>query len=412
MFEFRRGGRKVTAKEMLSGLMEDAVELALSEAMDEFHTRAAAVVDPETGKHPAVFVRRTGPETFVVSTSGSPTFARALEERLDLSPGEVRHMSEPADRPRLVYLAHATEDKELVLPIAQGLMKRGIRVWYDDWEIGYGDSLRRKMEQGLGECTHFVVLLTPTSIEKPWVQEEVDAGLVAAVGGTAHFIALRHELPVSALSPFLRTRHSPTFLPGDESLDELAGAIYGVSKKPPLGDKPRYVQEHQHGSSWSASARAVAEYFVRGSQQAHIMDPQSSYTQIQEETGLPMMDVRIGVLDLAGSGLLERREFWGGDSTIWPKPELFVTFDADFMPWNPAEDARSLAEALFNLEATRADAEPVAIALGWEPRRFNSAAAYLVGAKVVQPVEYMGAGNYWPPSFRLGDELMRFVRSV
>ena len=36
-------------------------------------------------------------------------------------------------------------------------MQRGIDVWYDNWEIGYGDSLRRKMEEGLSECTHFVV---------------------------------------------------------------------------------------------------------------------------------------------------------------------------------------------------------------------------------------------------------------
>ncbi|MFH1553349.1 MAG: toll/interleukin-1 receptor domain-containing protein [Pseudomonadota bacterium] len=412
MFEFRSGGRKVSSKDFFGGLMEDVVEHAISEAMDEFHARAAAVVDPETGKHTAVFVRRTGPESFTILTSGSPAFARALEQRLALPPGEVHHMSEPTTRPRLVYLAHATEDKQLAKPIAEGLIHRGIEVWFDEWEIGYGDSLRRRMEQGLGDCTHFVVLLTPTSIEKPWVQEEVDAGLVAAVGGTAQFIGLRHDLPLERLSPFLRTRRAPTFVPGKEGIDELAGAIFGVSKKPPLGSRPRYVQEHQQGSSWSASARAVAEYFVRASEHAQLMDPQSSYAKIQQETDLPSVDVRIGVLDLVGSGLLKKKDYMGGESLIYPTPDLFVTFDADFMDWNPVDDARSLAETLFNLEADGAFAEPVAAALGWQPRRFNPAAAYLVEAKAVVSREYMGGGNYWPPAFRMGDELLRFVRSI
>lgn len=110
-------------------------------------------------------------------------------------------------------------------------------------------SLRRKMEQGLGDCTHFVVLLTEASIAKPWVNEEIDAGLMGAVEGTAKFIGLRHNLPLSSVSPFLRTRLTPEYVPEDEGLDALAAEIYGVSRKPPLGDKPRYVQSYEAGST-------------------------------------------------------------------------------------------------------------------------------------------------------------------
>lgn len=55
----------------------------------------------------------------------------------------------------------------LARPLAQRLMAEGIEVWFDEWEIGAGDSLKRRMEQGLEDCSHFVVLLTPTSIRKP-----------------------------------------------------------------------------------------------------------------------------------------------------------------------------------------------------------------------------------------------------
>jgi hypothetical protein len=409
--EFKRGGRKVSLDKFMDGVKDDLIERAMMTYGDDLHGKASSVVDPETGKHAPVFVRRIGNQGWSIHTSGSSAFARALEQRLGLTKGEVHGMSEPAEQTRKVYLAHASEDKAIARPIADGLMARGIEVWFDEWEIGAGDSLRRKMEQGLEDCTHFVVLLTSTSIQKSWVAEEIDVGLMSAVEGTARFMGLRYDLPLSALSPFLRTRLSPEFHPGDAGLDSLAGDIFGVSKKPPLGEKPRYVNQHQPGSSWSSSARSVAEYFVRNSEHAAPLDPQATYAQIQEVTGLPRNDVRIGVLDLIGAGLLERQEYLGSEADIWPKSDLFVTFDAEFMDWDPEADGRSLANHLANLNEDQADAADAAATLGWEPRRFNAAAAFLVTARIVQPVEHLGGDSYWPCGFLMGDELLRFVRN-
>jgi hypothetical protein len=78
----------------------------------------------------------------------------------------------------------------------------------------------------------------------------------------------------------------------------------------------------------------------------------------------------------------------------------------------PEKDARDLAVRLLNLDSDQADAGEVAETLGWPPRRFNSAAAYLVSARVVNPIEHMGGGHYWPCGFMMGDELLRFVRSL
>lgn len=410
--EFRRGGRKVSQRDFLKGLEEELIDTALESYAEELHGKAASVVDPETGKHAAVFVRRVGRESLTIFTSGSSGFARALEQRLGLNRGEVHSVNEPAARERLVYLAHATEDKGLAKPLAEGLVERGIPVWYDNWEIGYGDNLRRKMEQGLGDCTHFVVLLTETSIGKPWVNEEIDAGLMSAVEGTAKFIGLRHQLPLASVSPFLRTRLTPDYVPGPEGLDALASEIYGVSRRPPLGEKPRYVQTHDPGSTWSTAARVVAEYFVRNSDHGQSMDPQADYAVIQEATGLPQVDVRIGVLDLVGAGLLERQDYMGGDTSIWPKADLFVTFDKQFMSWDPEQDARDLAVRLLNLDTDYVDCAEVAASLDWPVRRFNPAIAYLVSARIVSSHEHLGGGEFWPPAVSVGDELLRFVRSL
>lgn len=409
--EFKRGGRKVSLGQFVDEFEKDIIDEAMNALAADMHSKAASVVDPETGKHVPVFVRRIG-QNVSIHANGSSKFAHALEQRLGLDRGEVYGMNEPAERLRKVYLAHAWEDKEIARPLADGLMARGIEVWFDEWEIGAGDSLRRKMERGLSDCTHFVVLLTPTSIRKAWVAEEIDVGLMQAVEGTARFVGLRFELPPSALSPFLRTRLSPEYNPGEDGLNAVAAEIYGISKKPALGDKPRYVNEHQLGSSWSGSARAVAEYFVRHSEHGGPMDPQASYADIEAATGLPRSDVRVGVLDLVGAGLLERQEYFGGEGHIWPKSDLFVVFDADFMDWSPEEDGKALASHLFNLGDDQAEATEAANAMGWEPRRFNAAAAFLVTARVVEPIEHMNGDSYWPCGFMMGDELLRFVRSL
>lgn len=412
VLEFRRGGRRVSERDFFDGLQKDVIDMAMNGYAEELHGKAASVVDPETGKHATVFVRRIGEQSWTIHTNGSQAFARALEARLGLNRGEVHGMNEPANRERLVYLAHASEDKPAASPLAVGLIERGIPVWYDNWEIGFGDSLRRKMEQGLGDCTHFIVLLTEVSIKKPWVNEEIDAGLMSAVEGTAKFIGLRYGLPLASVSPFLRTRLTPEFQPGEAGLDALAAEIYGVSKRPPLGEKPRYVQSHEPGSTWSVGARVVAEYFVRNSEHAEPMDPQANFSSIQEATGLPTPDLRIGVLDLVGAGLLQKQDYMSGESAIWPKSDLFVTFDKEFMDWDPEKDARDLAVRLLNLDTDYVDCADAAEALGWPPRRFNVAIAYLISARVVQAHEYSGGRAYWPPAVSVGDELLRFVRSL
>jgi hypothetical protein len=90
-------------------------------------------------------------------TSRSPAFARELEKRLGVDTGSIKTMrtQDTVDLSH-VYLAHASEDHEtLAKPLAQALMANGVDVWFDEWEIRAGDSLRRKMEEGLANCHAF-----------------------------------------------------------------------------------------------------------------------------------------------------------------------------------------------------------------------------------------------------------------
>ena len=51
------------------------------------------------------------------------------------------------------FICHASEDKDLARRIATDLHRSGIDTFFDEWEISAGDSLRRKIDEGLAACT-------------------------------------------------------------------------------------------------------------------------------------------------------------------------------------------------------------------------------------------------------------------
>ena len=98
-----------------------------------------------------------------------------MRQRMGNEEEEATVNEEQTGSPR-VFLSYTWGDRELAERIANALQANGIDTWWAEWCISAGDSLRQKIDEGLGDCTHFLVLLTPNSIEKPWVNQEMDAG--------------------------------------------------------------------------------------------------------------------------------------------------------------------------------------------------------------------------------------------
>ena len=75
-----------------------------------------------------------------------------------------------------VFISHASEDKAAVaIPIAQELERAGLTVWLDYHELTLGDSLRAKIDEGLGRSRFGVVILSEAFFAKDWPQRELNA---------------------------------------------------------------------------------------------------------------------------------------------------------------------------------------------------------------------------------------------
>lgn len=183
-----------------------------------------------------------------------------------------------------VFLSFAFEDKALAGQIAKLLQSNGIDTWWAEWCISAGDSIRQKIDDGLGNCTHFIVLLTPASVTKPWVAAEMDAGLVGKLSRGTKFIALRCGLAPSALPPLLQGLLSPEVDSAAVDLEQLIHDIHGITRRPPLGEAPLPARaQAKSASAYSIAANAVARLFVERSNNATRLDPNFSLTDLSNE---------------------------------------------------------------------------------------------------------------------------------
>jgi len=68
-----------------------------------------------------------------------------------------------------VFVSHASEDKdEFVRDFVKCLQENGLNVWYDEFTLRVGDSLRRSIDNGLRNSRYGIVVLSEAFFSKEW----------------------------------------------------------------------------------------------------------------------------------------------------------------------------------------------------------------------------------------------------
>lgn len=135
------------------------------------------------------------------------------------------------------FICHATEDKDTVArPLARILIGRGLEVWYDEFSLRLGDSLRRAIEHGLGRSKFGIVVLSKNFFAKEWPQKELDVLIEREVRAKRKIILpLWHEVNaayVSTFSPLLADRVAASTREGLENVaDKILNSIDARSPK-------------------------------------------------------------------------------------------------------------------------------------------------------------------------------------
>ena len=76
-----------------------------------------------------------------------------------------------------VFICHSSGDKRFARRVADDLVARGFKVWFDELEMLPGDSLYERIQHGIRTSAWFVVVLSPDSVGSKWCRRELHNAL-------------------------------------------------------------------------------------------------------------------------------------------------------------------------------------------------------------------------------------------
>ena len=105
-----------------------------------------------------------------------------------------------------IFISHAGEDKERIArPLADQLRSAGLNVWYDEFSLRLGDSLRESIDRGLAESRYGLVILSHNFFAKRWPQAELNGLFAMETAGTEkRILPVWHDITQAEVA-----RHSP-----------------------------------------------------------------------------------------------------------------------------------------------------------------------------------------------------------
>lgn len=142
------------------------------------------------------------------------------------------------ERSHDIFISHAGEDKDsLVRPLASALVEMGLDVWFDEFELRVGDSLRRRIDAGIRDSRFGIVVLSPAFFKKSWPQYELDGLVTMSLSGRQVLLPLWHEISMDEV-----ISHSPSLADkvalrtSEYSIREIAEEIAHVVRRSSSSD--------------------------------------------------------------------------------------------------------------------------------------------------------------------------------
>jgi nucleoside 2-deoxyribosyltransferase len=121
-----------------------------------------------------------------------------------------------------VFISYSHPDSAWARSFAEALRERGVPVWFDEFEVAPGESLREALETGLRESDIFVTVVNPQHASRPTLFFE----LGAAIGMNKRVVAIvPKDFDVSQLPFEFRLRKYLLRDSPQETASELSQAL-------------------------------------------------------------------------------------------------------------------------------------------------------------------------------------------
>ena len=128
-----------------------------------------------------------------------------------------------------VFICHADEDKDAIArPLARMLGALSVSVWYDEYSLKLGDSLRASIEKGVAECSYGVVILSPSFFMKKWTAFELDGLTSREMLGDTVILPVWHDVGFEEVAAHLPSLAGKIAARSSDGLDRIVSAVVAV----------------------------------------------------------------------------------------------------------------------------------------------------------------------------------------
>ena len=102
-----------------------------------------------------------------------------------------------------VFISHSTADKPgFVELLAERLRRAGVRVWYDDYVVGWGDSISGSIARGLAESRYGIVVLSRSFLRGGWSRHELRGLLQREIHVGKTILPILHDISMEEVREF------------------------------------------------------------------------------------------------------------------------------------------------------------------------------------------------------------------
>lgn len=103
-------------------------------------------------------------------------FGKSLGYHIQFRSNEYQEKRSMSQKP-MAFISHDSKDKdEVARKVAAKLTSMGCPVWYDEYSLKVGDSLRESIEKGIKECKHCIIILSKNFISNSgWTKAEFES---------------------------------------------------------------------------------------------------------------------------------------------------------------------------------------------------------------------------------------------
>lgn len=163
-------------------------------------------------------------------------FQRKLKSEIESTTAIAKELDKKAQEDKNVeydlFISHASEDKEdFVRPLVEALEALGVKVWYDEFTLKVGDSLRKKIDHGLVKSCYGTVVLSSSFFSKNWTQYELDGMVAKEMDGHKMILPIWHKVSKTEVINFSPTLADKVALNSSLlSIEEIAQQLSEVVK--------------------------------------------------------------------------------------------------------------------------------------------------------------------------------------